>query len=108
MSFRNQERDGEHKGLNNVVQKLFSYVEVSGVLGGFMFGFASGMILLYSQLMKREDKILWAGTGLSLMVLLLIGVWFMLKKTKQVEELEDVCNYYESIHYEGYYCQCLI
>ena len=87
---------------------LFSYVEVSGVLGGFMFGFASGMILLYSQLMKREDKILWAGTGLSLMVLLLIGVWFMLKKTKQVEELEDVCNYYESIHYEGYYCQCLI
>lgn len=87
---------------------LFSYVEVSGVLGGFMFGFASGMILLYSQLMKREDKILWAGTGLSLMVLLLIAIWFMLKNTKQVEELEDVCNYYESIHYEGYYCQCLI
>lgn len=87
---------------------LFSYVDVSGVLGGFMFGFASGMILLYPQLMKRKDKVLWAGTGLCLMALLVIVALIMLNETNPVEELEDVCNYYESFHYEGYNCQCLI
>lgn len=87
---------------------LFSYIEVSGVLGGFVFGFTSGMILLYPQLMKKQDKILWAGTGLSLMILLMIAVLFLLRQTNPPEEMEDVCNYYESFHYEGYNCQCLI
>jgi membrane associated rhomboid family serine protease len=87
---------------------LFSYIEVSGVLGGFVFGFTSGMILLYPQLMKKQDKILWAGTGLSLMILLIIAVLFLLRQTNPPEEMEDVCNYYESFHYEGYNCQCLI
>lgn len=86
---------------------LCTYVEFSGILGGFLFGFSVGMLLLYTQLMKKRDKILWISSGVLIMTLLVLSVYFMLLSANSVPELSDVCYFYDSLHYEGYDCQCI-
>ncbi len=87
---------------------FFPYVEWGGNVGGLMGGFVMGMLLFSRKIKHRSDKRIWFFGGLILGAVCLIALFSSMIMAQPNQDLADVCEYYENLHPENYYCQCAL
>jgi hypothetical protein len=89
-----------------IALSAFQYISMAGTVGGFCCGFVMGMVLLSSNIRKKNDKILWLGSG-TILALLMTVISFSLIGTAVVpEDLGNACKFYDEVHVENYDCTC--
>jgi len=94
-------------GLFVVFLSVFQYTgDVVGLLGGLFCGFVMGMLLLSSNIRKKNDKFLWEGSGAILVVLLTIITFSLVRGANVPEGLANACTFYDDYHVEDYDCTC--
>ena len=85
---------------------FFPYVEWGGHIGGLIGGFIAGMLLFSGKIKRHRNKKIWFYGGVIIGVSFCVLVFSWLIIAKPNEELADVCEYYENLHPENYYCEC--
>ncbi len=87
---------------------FFPYVEWGGHVGGLIGGFIIGMLVFAQKIKHRSDKRTWYFSGVMIGVFYLVGLILWVVVAQPNEDLADVCEYYENLHPENYYCQCAL
>lgn len=90
------------------ILSAFTYIDWSGLVGGFLFGFLGGIILLSGPVESCCTRFFWVSLSVLGLSSSAAGVMYLiLTKIEPDEQLADVCDYFRSFFPEDYQCQCL-
>ena len=90
------------------ILSAFTYIDWSGLVGGFLFGFLGGIILLSGPVESCCTRFFWVSLSLLGISFSTAGVLYLvLTKIEPDEQLADVCDYFRYLFPEDYQCQCL-
>lgn len=90
------------------ILSAFTYIDWSGHMGGFLFGFLGGIILLSGPVESCCTRFFWVSFALLGLLSSTAGLLYLiLTKIEPDEQLADVCDYYRSFFPEDYECKCL-
>lgn len=80
--------------------------QASTGVSGFCCGFVMGIVLLSSNIRKRNDKILWLGSGTILAFLMTVISFSLIGTAVVPEDLGNACKFYDEVHVENHDCTC--
>jgi rhomboid protease GluP len=90
------------------ILSAFTYIDWSGLVGGFLFGFLGGVILLSGPVGSCCTRFFWISFSLLGLSSSTAGVLYLiLTKIEPDDQLADVCDYFRAFFPEDYECQCL-
>jgi membrane associated rhomboid family serine protease len=94
-----------------VIVMLFSFipfVDWAAHLGGMLAGIAVGLMIFACHIRSRIWRVLWFVVGLALTVTGFgVSLRYMYNEVEVVEQLRDVCGYYQQF-FEDYECSCTL
>jgi membrane associated rhomboid family serine protease len=86
---------------------FFTYIDLSGHLGGLAFGFMAGVLLFCHTIESGCVRFLWALFGFGGVIGGATALCYLLwVETYPDEELGDACQYFRNLYPEGYVCEC--
>ena len=86
---------------------LAPFLDVSGLLGGFVAGFFMGMIIFSCNIRSPCQAIGWFCVGFIITLLLfIVATGWVLFEVEPNGDLLDACEYYRAVYLEDYDCDC--